>query len=197
MKRIFILILLLISTSIYSQDFLNSYEYGTIFFKDGKTLRGHLKRSSNDEIKYKLLLNDKKKIYDYKTVKKISFDKNKKTLHYKHDKQYVYLLEKKIEGKLDLYFKLGFNPGHMGPNGMMMGGSHYMIYYIGKEDSDAVDELSGNVNSKDFWLYFSKYIADCKYIIEKVKDKKSIKKNFKNKSTRLVDMITYYNSHCE
>ncbi|WP_156109053.1 hypothetical protein [Polaribacter sp. Hel1_85] len=196
-KNKFIFLFLTISFSINSQGVFNNYEKGKLYLRNNTELVGFIKVTIDDEVKYKRTLNDKKQLFDDQSVKKIVFTNDNRTFYYKHDNNYVYLVQKKIEGKLDLYYKQSYTPGHMGPNGMMIGGGSSIIYYIGKENSDTVDELSSNVNSKDFWLHFSKYIADCKYMIDKVKDKKSIKKNFRKKRTRLVDMVNDYNSNCK
>ena len=196
MKNILI-VLLFLTVNSFSQGLFNSYEKGKIYFRNNTELEGFIKKTMDDEIKFKKTLKEKKQLYNYKTVKKVVFIGDNKTLYYKRDNHYVYLLEKQINGKLDLYYKQVYSPGVMGANGMMMGGHTNTTYFIGKINSDYVEELPNNVSKKKFWLIFSKYIADCKYIIEKVKDKKSIKKNFKKKSTRLFNMINDYNSHCK
>lgn len=191
MKKIFILTLIFLSTTIYSQDFLDSYEYGTIFFRNGKTLRGHLKMTSNNDIKYKLLLGDKKQVFDDKTVNKIIFDEDKREFIYKIKDKSVLLLERRIKGKLDLFYTEVITSDGFGNE------LHYTIYYIGKTDYDLVMFLPKNTKSKKFIKIISKYTSDCKIFTEAIKDKKSILENFDYKNTRVIDMITYYNSHCK
>ena len=196
MKKNLILFFLLVTINTFSQGLFNSYEKGTIYLRNETKLDGFLKITSDDEVKYKKTLKDKKQLFNHKTVKSVVFTKSKKKYYYKHDKYYVYLLEKEIQGKIELYFKVFSSPPIMGPNGMMMGGGSFKKYYITKKDSDKIEQLDTNVKSREFWLTFSKYVADCQHLINKVKDKKSIKKNYRKKSSRLINMVNDYNTNC-
>ncbi|MEE9409248.1 MAG: hypothetical protein V3V28_14375 [Polaribacter sp.] len=199
MKNRILILLLIISFKAASQDIniFNSYRDGILYFRDSTEKKGLIKITSDDEIKFKETRKGKKQIYNYESIKKIHFYKNNKTLYYKHNNSSVYLLEKEVSGKIDLYFKI-VNSGHiMGANGMMMHGGFYNTYYIGNKGSDIIEALDENVKSREFWLTFSKYIKDCQYLIEKVKDKKSIKKNFRKKKSRLINMVNDYNTNCK
>jgi len=67
---------------------------------------------------------------------------------------------------------------------------------IGKKDSDFIVELPLNYKKKKFWQIISKYTSNCKEFADKIKNKNSIKKNFKNKRTAVIDMVNYYNQNC-
>jgi hypothetical protein len=191
-----ILFFLFVSINTFSQGLFNSYEIGTIYLRNNSKLEGYIKKTKFDKIKYKKNLKAKKQVFDYETVNKIVFTKDKKTYYYKYNGVNTYLLEKKIDGKVKLYIHYEYTGSTMGANGMMMGGGSYAVYYIEKNNPNKVEELLDVMDDR-FWSYFSKYVADCNDFIDKVKDKKSTKKNFKNKKTRIFDMITYYNSHCK
>ena len=159
--------------------------------------------TSNNDIKYKLLLGDKKQVFDHKTVNKIIFDEDKREFIYKIKDRSVLLLERIIKGKIDLYINSGvssgFVPNGFGGNGLSIGigGAEYTIYYIGNNSSDNIYKLPKNPKSKKFIKYITKFTDDCKGFLKVIKNKKSIIENFDYKNTRVIDMINYYNSHCK
>lgn len=209
MKKSILLLCLLCSLNLFSQSLFNTYEKGTITFKDGTQTTGILKITgfSKNEIKFKKSKEDKKQLLNYKKVKSIEFLSGDEYFYKINTKRRkILLLKRELKGKLNLFSYTvqsagvpaggGGFPGGGLSIGFSFGGGASIVYLIGKEDSDLVDQLPRNYRKKKFWDTISKYTSKCKDFSDKIKNKKSIKKNFKNRNTAVVDMVNYYNDHC-
>jgi len=209
MKKSILLLCLLFSLNLFSQSFFNTYEKGTIYFKDGTQTKGLLKISgfTKDEIKFKKTKQDKKQLFNYKKVKSIEFLSGDEYF-YKiiNKKRKIILIKREIKGTLNLFSYAvqrggipgggaGFGSGGISI-GFSFGGGSSTVYYLGTEDTDFIDQLPKNSRKKKFWVIMSKYTSDCKDLSDKIKNKNNIKKNFRHKNTAVVDMVNYYNENC-
>jgi hypothetical protein len=209
MRKKIALIFLITSLNVSSQSFFNIYEKGEIFFRDGTQAEGLIKIVGffKNEIKFKKTKEDKKQLYTYKKVKKIRFTHGDEYL-YKIDakRRRTLLIKREINGEIDLFSIQGQSPGFQGGGagfgsggvsiGFGFGGGSYAIYYIGKDDTDFIDLLPKNTRKKKFWVTISKHTSGCKEFSDKIKNKNTIKKNFKDKRTAVVDMVNFYNENC-
>ncbi len=209
MKKLIWLVCLLVSFNLFSQSLFNTYEEGTVYFKDGTQTKGLLKISgfTKDEIKFKKTRQDKKQLLNYKKVKKIEFLSGDEYF-YKiiNKKRKIILIKREIKGTLNLFSYTvqrggmpgggaGF-PGGGVSIGFSFGGGSSTVYYLGAEDTDFIDQLPRNSRGKQFWRIMSKYTSNCKVLSDKIKNKNSIKKNFRSKKTAVVDMVTFFNENC-
>ncbi len=193
MKKCFLILCILSSFQLFSQVKLtNPYEPGTIYFKDGTFKKGYLKITSSRKVKFKKTLKNKKQVFDFKTVTKIKGNYFGEHYYKKWgttDSSYN-LFKIETKGKVELY-SLTYQ-GRNGGGGLFI----YTDYYIGKANLNTVDQLPERVEGKKFRRIFLKHTSDCQDFTDKIKSKNSIKKNFKNKKTVLVDMVNYYNENC-
>lgn len=209
MKKSILLVCLLFSLNLFSQSFFNTYEKGKIFFKDGSQVEGLLKLVgfSRNEIKFKKSKQDEKQLFNYKKVKSIKFvsgDEYFYKINVKRRK--ILLIKREIKGKIELFSYQAQSPGLQGGGagfggggvsiGFNFGGGSSVVYLIGNDNSDLIEQLPRNTRKKKFWVTMSKYTSDCKDFSDKIKNKNSIKKNFKHKNTAVVDMVNYYNENC-
>ncbi len=196
MKKLLFLLLFL-SLNTFSQGLFNSYQEGKIILRNNTEITGLVKISGN-KIKFKKTKDDKKVIYSSKKAKSLKF-KEGSEYHYKIKGPNVLLLEGFItEEKLNLFTRETTSAPMMSSNGLMMGGGiTYTTFYVSKKGSDLVEELPKNEKGKRFRKIISKYVSDCQGFSEYIKDKKSIKKHFKNKDNIItINLINYYNKNC-
>ncbi len=175
--------------------------------RDGSDLRGLLKLTSGNKIKFKKTKKDKKQTFDYKEVSRVKFLFEEEFLYKISIKTKRHLLIKRVvKGKLNLYSLISYNTGlSMGnPGSPVIGAGTKTIYYVGKQNSDYIEVLP-SIDEKKFIKTLSKQTSDCQEFLNMIKDKENIEyffekkiseRDFTNKDSRLIDMITYYNSHC-
>jgi hypothetical protein len=210
MKINLILLLTLITFNISSQSLFNKYEKGTLYLRNGANLKGFIKITVDNKIKFKKTLEDKKQIFDYKKVDKLKFSFKDEYVYKITAKRKKTLIKRTIKGKLDLYTARAQSPGI--PNGNLglstTGGGNYTVYYIGRENSDLIEKIENEPSKKKFIETLSKYTADCQDFLNKIKDKESIEYYFenieshsrgdaKNKDSKIENMVNYYNNHCK
>jgi len=210
MKKSILLLCLLCALNLCSQSLFNSYEKGKIFFRDGSQAEGLLKLSgfSRNEIKYKKSEQDEKQLLTHKKVKSIKFVSGDEYFYKINTKRRkILLIKRELKGMLELFSYqvqsagfpgaggVGFNGGG-DSMGIGFGGGSSTVYLIGKENSDLIEQLPRNYKKRKFWVIISKYSSGCKEFSDKIMNKNSIKKNFTNKNTAVVDMVKYYNENC-
>ena len=180
--------------------------------KDGSDLRGLIKLTSGNKIKFKKTKKDKKQTLDYKRVTRVKFHFEEEYL-YKITKKRkkIILIKREIKGKLNLYSLISQSSGIPigNPGAPVIGAYTTTVYYVGKKNNDYIEELP-SITNKKFIEILSKYASDCSDcsdFINKIKDKDSInyffekkekefKGNFESKDAMLEDIINYYNSTC-
>ncbi|PQJ72381.1 hypothetical protein BTO14_03550 [Polaribacter butkevichii] len=177
--------------------------------RDGSDLRGLLKLSSGNKIKFKKTKKDKKQTFDYKEVSRVKFLFEEEFLYKINIKSKRHLLIKRVvKGKLNLYSLISYNPGLLmgNPGSPVIGASSQTIYYVGKENSDYIEVLP-SIDKKKFIKILSKQTSDCQEFLNMIKDKENIEyffekkeseseRDFIKKDSRIEQMINYYNSHC-
>ena len=185
MKRTLIIFLFFISINSFGQ-----YKGGTIYFRDNSTKSGQVKIALGNKVKLKK--NKEKQVFDHQKVKKVVFS-NQTEYVYKTKGTSILLLKKDIKGSLELYSIESYTPGLS--NGF--GSGTYITYYIGEKNSDIVEKLPSNETSKRYRKIISKYVSGCNGFSRLIKDKKSIKKNFKDRENSITtNIIEYYNESC-
>lgn len=184
--------MLLISVSILGQKKTNEYQLGKIYLKDGKVLKGIVKKTSTSLIKFKKTESSKTETFDYKTAKKLVLIESKSEFLYKVVNRKIRLLQRLVQGNLELYFYTAAKQGT--PNGM--NALTYKVYFIGNSNSNLVERLAESPLSKKFIKKLSRYTSDCKSFLKKIKNKETIKENFIINKKLVENMVADYNSVC-
>jgi hypothetical protein len=197
------------SLGLSSQSSFNKYKKGTLKMRDSSDLRGFIKLGIGNTIKFKKTKKDKKQTFDYKKVTRVKFLYEDEYLYKIIEKRKkIILIKRNIKGKLNLYSYVRENPGmSMSVQGSaVLGASTNTIYFIGKENSDLIEELP-SIKNRKFIKTLSKFTSHCKVFINMIKDKENIdyyfekkerefKTDFENNDSRIEDMVNYYNSNC-
>ncbi len=211
MKNTFLIVFIIAIQSMYSQVVshpdavekshafgFNKYEEGKIFFRDGTQLKGLIKITTDNKIKYKKTAKDKKQVFDYKKAKSVKKDHGEE-YYYKINKKQILLLKREKSVVLNLY-SVQLDVDIHDSNGFDKGfyrESHYTNFYIGKKDSYKVDYIPTKQTNKNFIKIISKYISDCPELLELIKDKKTIKENFENNKQSIIEnIVDYYHQNC-
>lgn len=202
MKKKLCLIVLLITTFAFAQkeDKYGSFDEIKITLRDGSVIEGLGRINVDEKIIYKENKEAEKKIYNYRTVEKITIKINhsKTTLEYKviegsDNTDSVKLLEKILTGKVNLYedYKSGvsYSPTINGSFGF----SNYSktTFYISKNGNDTVIDLkNGNIYSEKFKEIAQNLFSDCPDLLNKI-DTKYFDRY------RIEEVVKYYNLFCK
>ena len=191
MKKILVL-LLFISVGFFAQKKSNEYQLGKVYLKDGKVLKGIVKKTSTNLIKFKKTESSKTETFDYKTAKKLVLIESKSEFLYKVENRKIRLLQRLVHGNLELYFYTAEKQGV--PHGMKA--LTYKVYFIGNRNVITVERLPESPLSKKFIKTLSKYTSNCKVFSKKIKDKEIIKQKYKINTSLVENMVLDYNSVC-
>lgn len=177
---------------------LTSYEKGEVFYRDGTSEKGSIKRKYST-LKFKT--KNKKPIeLTYKEVKKISINEDGEDFEYVYKiikgkkKGKFKLLKVVIIGKTSLYLlnhetQVGNTATSLPFLALTYKGADF---YIGKNESSLVDFIGANsiaVGRKNIRKGLIKYFKDCRELVKKLKNKE-----FKNKD--IIKVIEFYNEKC-
>ncbi|MGB0891371.1 MAG: hypothetical protein ACPGUU_03390 [Flavobacteriaceae bacterium] len=207
MRKIFLLVLLFVTTSLSAQ-----FNEAILHFRDGSIKKGFAKHPfASIKLKFKENEESNSQIFTYKQVDKFFFITYKKGKEIKTEYEYKLspkqitpkLVEVYIRGKISLYgiekqhTSVGMPMGGFGGNsgvGFSMGiGGSSTTYYLGKEDSDIIEKITSreSFNFKRFKKIVLKHFKDCKLLVEKTKKKKKYLK----KET-MFSIVEFYNKNC-
>ncbi|MBL4905499.1 MAG: hypothetical protein JKZ00_05725 [Flavobacteriaceae bacterium] len=192
MKNAILALLCLISMSnLFAQDKV------ILTFNDGSEIFGYGRIKINDKIVYRKLKKGKKKIYNYKKVKKITVFKDSTKLTYEYKivlgtiirRDIKLLPEPIIKGAINLYQKQINGITSFGGIG---GGTRFShtYSYISKKGKTTVRYLStDDTTSKKFKRFASTYFSDCPDLISKINS------NY-FKESGIKGIVKYYNKNC-
>lgn len=196
MKLLFIL--LFISFISFSQT-----QEATIFFNDGEAFEGYA-GIKNNKIKFRISLEDKAEILDYKTISKIKFYgfEMSKTFEYLKIKENAkpILIELVSKGVVSLYkqestYWTGTNshttPSEFGSIPSGAGLAHRTsktINYLKRETDKLPTCLNGMIFNK--WKKTTMvFLSDCPTLIDKIKTNEF-------REIHLQEIVEYYNDFC-
>ena len=160
------------------------YHSGTIYFKNGETKKGFIKKRNFDGIKFKENKNSKTIIYDHNHI--TGYDTLIGYYRYKNEyKSSPILFELLTRGKINLYFlqKSSYGFAIPGGSGATYGGGTSYIYFI--EKGERFMKLGYRVNKGNLF-----YFTDCPILIKKIKSKEI-------KGSNVYKIIDFYNTRCD
>ncbi|KZS41907.1 hypothetical protein AWE51_00225 [Aquimarina aggregata] len=159
--------------------------------RDGSVINGYGRVKLNNKISFRNTEDGEKVIYDYKTVKNITFleKETKRTFEYKLATDggssigEIKLLQVIINDKVNLYLELIMQPNSFGDKAK--------IYYISKKGEDTARRLGiGNTYSRKFKRVANKYFQDCPDLLQKISNKYFKRYNVEN-------VVKYYLKECD
>jgi hypothetical protein len=171
MKKIIFLIAISLSLKVSSQ-----YKEAKIVLRSNDTIEGLVKIIFDKTINFKKAKGEKVIFFDGSVVHKI-IDKKGKELTYKiiNDDSFILVNKPILKGKLEVFSSEYYNHGL--PNGF--GSGSYTAYYVGKFNASYVKYIPNNFTGKKARKILYNLTSDCTAFLEKIKDKKSIKKILK------------------
>ena len=190
MKKIFIVFLITISLTVFSQE-----REATIIFNDSTSVKGFAE-IKKEKIHFRLSLGTEKSVWSYDIAYGLIFS------GYGFSEKYVYvkpnqhskpkLMEVIEEGKVSLYkkssYKTNMGFGFMGGSGVGIGPtvSHYYAaeYFVKRKNEEHATDLSLRFKSTS-----SRYFSDCQMLIEKINNKKF-------REDDIIEIVYYYNDYC-
>ena len=171
--------------ALLSFTFMNAqYQSGTIYFKNGETKKGFIKKRNHDGIKFKENKDSKLIIYDHNHI--TGYDTLIGYYRYKNEyKSSPILFELLTRGKINLYSLQKSSPGSAIPGvvGATFGGGTSSYYFI--EKGERFMKLGYRVNKGNLF-----YFTDCPILIKKIKSKEI-------KGSNVYEIIDFYNTHCD
>lgn len=200
-------ILLSLLAVLFTVSFYSQKGKATIFFKEGKSLKGIVKIKHTGVIKYQKKKRAEKVIYDFNNIDHIDMYQGGDVATYVYlkvkGKTSSRVLEEMATGRANLYrivtegttggMPMGTGAGGMGMGmGMTMGHSYTLkSYYICKEGEKEVNYLgSTNWLSKSFKKAASEYFNDCPVLAKKI-----IEREYKKRDIR--EIVDFYNTECD
>lgn len=190
MKKIFIVFLINISLTVFSQE-----REATIIFNDSTSVKG-FGEIKKEKIHFRLSLGTEKSVWSYDMAYGLIFS------GYGFSEKYVYvkpdeyskpkLMEVIEEGKVNLYkkssYKTSMGIGFMGGSGIGVGPSvsHYYAteYFVKRKNEEHATDLSLRFKSTS-----SRYFSDCQKLVEKISNKKF-------REDDIIEIVYYYNDYC-
>lgn len=171
----------------------------TLFFKDGRELKGLAKITASNKIKFRKEKGAEKQIFDGTSLSSVIIKELDGNIEYAYkkvgDKRGFQLLKVVTKGKLNLYAKTasGYMAGPPMAGGMTMG-HYYSIsnYYVSKNTDINADFLTstGILFGKSFKKSASEYFKDCSKLVEKIQNKEFKKRDIEK-------IVEFYNEECE
>jgi len=164
---------------------------GTVYLKAGDSIKGLIKIRTFDGIKYKENKNSEAIIYYNSALSgfNISFDNELIAYRLKTvGNGFPRRMALESMGKINLYSKSVYNPGHTIPGGfagggMSVGGGSSTIYFL--EIKNKLLRIGPKLKKKHY-----NYFSDCAAFIEKF-NAKDLRK------TEISEVIAFYNNKCE
>ncbi|XMO87557.1 hypothetical protein AAFN75_04580 [Algibacter sp. AS12] len=193
MKNIFILIILFYSLGAKAQFGLSKgelYEKAIVYFTDGTSEKGLIKRRSFGGIKFRENLDSKPETYDSSNVTGYDDLNTNEKYRYKTVGDFTMLMKIVQLGELNLFvvykssgsMPMGMGGANTGMPMMSMGYGGSNVYYIEKNDNTV---NIGRKIRKNEWHLFE----DCPVLLEKLKQKELSK-------GAIEDIVDFYNSKC-
>ncbi len=194
-------LLVLICCFVGSSIAIAQKDAATLYFKDGKQLRGMAKLVNGDQVKFKKNKGDKPEKYHFENLEQavINDREEPSTYIYLETKKGYFNVVRELEiGIVNLYIleQTGYSSPMFvgGANGQMnmSNGNYYDIknLYVRRGVSGEITHLGSNqLFSKNFKNAASEYFADCPELITKIQNKE-----FKKKHVR--DIVKFYNLQC-
>lgn len=195
MKNIFMLTLLFFSIGANAQFGLAKgelYDKGIIYFSDGTSEEGLIKRRSFGGIKFRESMDSKPKSYDSSNI--IGYDEltSDDKYRYKTVGDFTSLMKIVQLGELNLY--VVYKSGGSMPMGMGMGGANMAmsmsmsyggsnVYYIEKNEKTV--NIGRKIRKNEWYLF-----EDCTILLEKIKQKEFSK-------GAIVEIVDFYNNKCK
>ncbi|MFK7834522.1 MAG: hypothetical protein AB8B52_14715 [Winogradskyella sp.] len=177
MKVLLTLVGLLFFFSVNAQ-----YEHGTVYFKDGQTKDGLIKKGFFGGIKFKKNEESEKFTYNYEDI--TGYDTNSGYFRYKNEENAGLKLYELIAiGNYNLYSQERSNPPVIDANGVFthMGGS-IIIYFL--EIDNNFFRLGTKIKKRHLVFF-----EDCSLLMNKIR-KRIIKRR------HVYDVIDFYNRKC-
>lgn len=191
MKKIIILLFLFFSFNLYSQD-----QEATLFFRDGTSLKGYASIKYNWIIKFRLTLDDKPDTWKDIMVEAVTFHGFNTDVRYEYqyekaDMHHPLLLEVIEEGNVNVYvdsFTTRFYIPSVNESFVTIRSIDIKKnkIYIKKPTEDLVIKFNNGFYYKEAVNYFK----DCPSLVEKIKNKKFIRK-------KALEIFYYYNDLCD
>ncbi|MDY7394176.1 hypothetical protein UMM65_02905 [Aureibaculum sp. 2210JD6-5] len=166
----------------------------TLYFRNGTDIKGFAIITNKQKIKFRKELNSKNIVYTNKEIDSIRIKVNKwpgyeiNTYHYKTfgKKNKPILLKPITYGKVTLYLHKSLDR-HSGVY-------NNKNYYVSKENMDSVTHL-GRIGplklfDKNIINEAIEYFKDCPELVKKIQAREYKKRD-------IVEIVEYYNEHCE
>jgi len=164
---------------------------GIVYLKAGDSIKGLIKIRTFDGIKYKENKNSDEVIYYNSALSGFNISYDNELVAYRLKtvgNGFPRRMTFEITGKVNLYSKSVYNPGHSIPGGfagggMTVGGGSSTIYFL--EIKNKLIRIGPKLKKKHYKLF-----SNCPAFIEKF-NAKDIKK------TEITEVIAFYNKKCE
>ncbi|TDT46295.1 hypothetical protein CLV90_0343 [Maribacter spongiicola] len=195
------ILLVLICCFVGSSIAIAQKDAATLYFKDGKQLKGMAKLVNGDQVKFKINKGDKPEKYHFEKLEQVVINDREEpsTYIYLETREGYFNVVRELEiGKVSLYVleQTGYSaPMFVGSaNGQMnmVHGNYYDIknLYVSKGVNGEVTHLGSNqLFSKNFKNAASTYFSDCPVLVEKIQNKEYKKKHIR-------DIVNFYNLKC-
>lgn len=199
MKKIFqILLIILVSQVALAQN-----KKGVVYLNDGSQLKGLVKLTKGNKVKYRLNKESEKRIFNKHSVDRVVLFKEDGELEEFAFRQIerssissIKVMQVITRGKITLYKVVTHGTHYYGgglPGQAPMMGASYSIsnYYVGKEDSKLVNQITskGALFEKNFKKAAMNYFKDCPALVKLIENKTYRKRD-------LEEIVKYYNEKC-